>query len=111
QEAMLARGQVPLPQADMKSALLALRQTLVNWLGQQAAVAAASPIPPPLKGGVPRAPAGAPPPLDPDAPPETIGRHLLERADSALARLRLHQHASLPDAMGRNADWSMDLPV
>ena len=112
QEAALARGQVPLPQADMKSALLALRQTLVTWLGQQAPVAAVSHVAPPLKGSAPRAPLGtAAPPLDPEAPPETIGRHLLERTDSALARIRLHQHASLPDAVGRNADWSMDLPV
>src|SRR5690606_13001922 len=40
QEAGLARGQVALPRADMKSALLALRQTLTTWLGQQAPVTA-----------------------------------------------------------------------
>lgn len=111
QEAGLARGQLPLPQADMKSALLALRQTLVTWLGSQAPVAAVAHIPPPLKGGVPRARGGEAPPLDPAAAPEEVGKQLLERTDSALARVRLHQHASLPDALARTADWSMDLPV
>lgn len=112
QEAGLARGQVALPQADMKSALLALRQTLTTWLGQQAPVTAVAYIAPPLKGSVPRARASeAPPQLDPGDPPETIGRQLLDRTESALARVRLHQHAALPDALGRTGDWSMDLPV
>jgi hypothetical protein len=112
QEAQLARGQVPLPQADMKSALLALRQTLVNWLGNQAPVAAVAPLPPPLKGAVPRARhAGEPAGPDPKAGPEQVGRQLLERTESALARVRLHQHAALPEAMAKTGDWSMDLPV
>lgn len=113
QEAALAKGQLPLPQADMKTALLALRQTLVNWLGNQAPVAAVAHVPPPLKGITPRARAGAndAPPIDPGDPPEEVGRHLLERTESALARTRMHQHASLQDANGKTADWSMDLPV
>ncbi|WP_332689946.1 flagellar hook-length control protein FliK [Devosia sp.] len=111
QEAGLARGQMPLPQTDMKSALLALRQTLVTWLGPQAPVAAVAHIPPPLKGGVPRARGAEAPPVDPSAAPEEVGKQLLERTESALARVRLHQHASLPDAMARTADWSTDLPV
>lgn len=112
QEASLARGQVPLPQADMKSALLALRQTLVTWLGPQGPVAAVAQIPPPLKGMVPRARSGSEaPPVDPLSPPEEVGRQLLERTESALARVRLHQHAALPDGVARTADWSMDLPV
>ena len=110
QEANLARAQ-PLLQPDMKSALLTLRQTLTSWLGQQAPVAPVAQIPPPLRGTIPRARAGDPPPLDPDAAPEEIGKHLLERTESALARVRLHQHASLPDPLGRTAEWSMDLPV
>ena len=111
QEASLAGVQPPLPQSDMKSALLALRQTLVSWLGQQAPVAAVAPIPPPLRGTSPRARLSEPPPLDPGAPAEELGKHLLERTESALARVRLHQHASLPDPAGRAAEWSMDLPV
>lgn len=112
QEAALARGQMPLPQADMKSALLALRQTLTRWLGQQAPVTPVAHIAPPLKGSVPRARASEPPPpLDPDDGPEAIGKQLLERTDSALARVRLHQHASLPEPLGRTGDWSLDLPV
>ena len=112
QEAGLARGaQTPLQQPDMKSSLLALRQTLTTWLGQQAPVAAVMPIPPPLRGITPRARAGAPPPIDPGAAPEEVGKQLLERTDSALARIRLHQHASLPDPTGRTAELSMDLPV
>ena len=112
QEAALAKGQVPLPQADMKTALLTLRQTLTNWLGQQAPLAAVAHIAPPLKGLVPRARGGSDvPPIDSKAAPEEVGKQLLDRTESALARVRLHQHASLPDPLGRTADWSMDLPV
>ena len=110
QEANLARGQALL-QPDMKSALLTLRQTLTTWLGQQAPVAAVAQIPPPLRGTTPRARASEPPPIDADDTPREVGRQLLERTESALARVRLHQHASLPDPVGRTADWSMDLPV
>ena len=111
QEAALAKGQMPLPAADMKTALLTLRSTLVNWLGQQAPMAPVAPVAPPLKGITPRARAHEAPPLDPDASPEEIGKQLLERTDSALARTRLHQHASLPDTVGKTADWSLELPV
>lgn len=110
QEANLARGQ-PLLQPDMKSALLTLRQTLTTWLGQQAPVAPVAQIPPPLRGSIPRARGLDAPPVDPNAAPEEVGRQLLERTESALARVRLHQHASLPDATGRTADLSLDLPV
>lgn len=111
QEATLAHGQAALPQADMKSALLTLRSTLTNWLGQQAPVAAVAQVPPPLRGTIPRARAAEAPPIDPDTAPEAIGKQLLERTESALARVRLHQHASLPDPVSKTADWSMDLPV
>ena len=110
QEANLARGQ-PLLQPDMKSALLTLRQTLTSWLGQQAPVAPVAQIPPPLRGSIPRARGLDAPPVDPNAAPEEVGRQLLERTESALARVRLHQHASLPDPTGRTADLSLDLPV
>ncbi|WEK06073.1 MAG: flagellar hook-length control protein FliK [Candidatus Devosia phytovorans] len=111
QEAALAKGQLPLPQTDMKSALLTLRQTLVNWLGNQAALTAVAQVPPPLKGITPRARAHDAPMLDVADAPEEIGRQLLERTESALARTRMHQHASMPDQAAKTADWSMDLPV
>ena len=111
QEASLAQGQTPLPQTDMKSALLALRQALTTWLGPQAPMAAVAQVAPPLKGSIPRARGGDATPIDTEALPEEIGKHLLERTESALARTRLHQHASLPDPAVKTADWSMDLPV
>jgi hypothetical protein len=110
QEASLAHG-LTQPQADMKSALLTLRQTLTTWLGQQAPVNAVAQLPPPMRGITPRARANDAPPIDADATPEEVGRQLLERTESALARVRLHQHASLPDPVAKTADWSMDLPV
>jgi hypothetical protein len=110
-EAGLARGQTALPQTDMKAALLTLRQTLTTWLGQQAAVNPIAHIPPPLRGVTPRARAVEAPPLDTTSAPEEVGKQLLERTESALARVRLHQHASLPDTITRTADWSLDLPV
>jgi hypothetical protein len=113
QEAALVRAgsPVPTPQTDMKSALLALRQTLTTWLGQQAPLTPASHIPPPLRGHVPRARTSDAPPIDPGATPEEVGKQLLERTEAALSRVRLHQNASLPDPVARGADWSMDLPV
>ena len=110
QESSLATG-LTQPQADMKTALLTLRQTLTAWLGQQAPVAPVAQLPPPLRGVTPRARANDAPPMDADATPEEVGKHLLERTESALARIRLHQHASLPDAVAKTADLSMDLPV
>ena len=110
QEANLARGQALL-QPDMKSALLALRQTLTTWLGQQAPVAPVAQILPPLRGSIPRARSLDAPPIDPKAAPEEVGKQLLERTESALSRIRLHQHASLPDPAGRTAELSLDLPV
>lgn len=113
QEAALMRPGTPLtsPQADMKAAMLALRQTLTSWLGQQTPVLPVSQIAPPLRGKIPRARALDIPPIDPAAGAEEIGKHLLERTESALARMRLHQHASLPEAHVKTADWSTELPV
>ena len=113
QEAALAR--LPpgtLPAADMKTALLTLRNTLTNWLGQTAPVTPIAGIAPPVRGSIPRGRGIEAPPLDPAQAPEEVGKSLLERTDSALSRIRLHQNASLPDPTGRGAaDWSTDLPV
>lgn len=114
QEATLARG-TPTLTTDGKSSLLALRQALTSWLGGQAAtVQAVANVPPPLRGSVPRVRSGGEPTIsmDTSSAPEEIGKQLLERTEAALSRLRLHQHASLPDPVARqSADWSMDLPV
>ncbi|UXN72955.1 flagellar hook-length control protein FliK [Devosia sp. A8/3-2] len=112
QENALATGQTP-AQLDMKSALLTLRQTLTNWLGQQPAPIAAAMMAPPVRGGVMRArSAHEPSGIDPTATPEEAGKMLLERTDAALSRIRLHQHASLPDPTGKQGgDWSLDLPM
>ncbi|KKC38803.1 hypothetical protein WH87_07835 [Devosia epidermidihirudinis] len=112
QEAQLARGAVTLAQGDMKASLLVLRQTMASWLGHGTPVAAVANVPPPLKGAVPRARGPAVAPLDPGTTLEDLGRHVQERTEGALARVRLHQHASLPDAQAKGSgDWSLDLPV
>ncbi|WP_193335898.1 flagellar hook-length control protein FliK [Devosia beringensis] len=114
QEAGLARAGTPLlvPQADMKTSLLALRSTLTSWLGQQLPViAAVTQVAPPLRGKFPRVTGSGIPPIDPAAAADEVGKHLLERTEAALSRLRLHQHASLPDPNVKGAEWSMDLPV
>lgn len=114
QEAGLARAGTPLlaPQADMKASLLALRSTLTSWLGQQLPViAAVTQVAPPLRGKFPRVTGSDIPPIDPAAAADEVGKHLLDRTEAALARLRLHQHASLPDPNVKGAEWNMDLPV
>jgi len=114
QEAKLANGQAQAPamQADQKATLLALRQTLTTWLGPLASsVAPAMQLAPPMRGQGPRARVAEAPRIDPDAPPAEIGKQLLERTEASLARLRLHQSASLPDLVAKTADWSMDLPI
>lgn len=113
QEAMLASGQGQAAAGDVKSALLALRQGLGAWLGNQAPVAQVGSVPPPLRGHVPRARAGEGQPPDIPEDPLEIGKMLLERTDAALHRVRLHQNASLPDPNQTRQDtqWSMDLPV
>ena len=114
QEAGLARAGTPLlaPQADLKTALLTLRQTLAGWLGPQLPVIAApAQIAPPLRGKFPRVTGSDIPPIDPAAPADEAGKHLLDRTEAALSRLQLHQHASLPDPALKGAEWSMELPV
>lgn len=113
QEALLAKGGTPAPtaQADLKAGLLALRQTLTTWLGPQAALTPAAQVAPPIRGHVPRAKAGEIAPLDLDAAPEEVGKHVLERTEGALSRVRLHQSLSLQDPLAKQADWSMELPV
>ncbi len=114
-EARLA-GATTMPAADGKLALMALRGALGKWLGtSQHPIAAAAPVPPPVRGTTPRARGPDPQPVnavDPAASVEEIGRQALDRSEAAIARLRLHQHAGLPDADGRPAPaMTLDLPV
>jgi len=112
QEAMLAAGRPATAGADLKSALLNLRRGLASWLGDQAPVEQVARVPPPVRGALPRARAGEAPPPELPADPVEAGRHLLERTEAALSRLRLHQNASLPETGFRaEAQWSLDLPV
>jgi len=112
QEAQIGQGSASAAAGDTKSGLLALRQGLAQWLGNQAAVTQVSQLPPPLKHVLPRA--RLPEVLSDEFPadPEDLGRALIERTEGALSRLRLHQHASLPDAnKPGETQWSMDLPL
>jgi hypothetical protein len=112
QEAKLASGQPATASTDLKTAMLGLQRSLGNWVGSQAAVEPVSALPPPVRGMVPRARAGDVPPLDMQEDPVEAGKVLLERTEASLARLRLHQNASLPEAPQRQeAQWSLDLPV
>jgi hypothetical protein len=112
QEALLVQEQVPAARPDQKTALLQLRQALISWLGTQSVMAPAGQIAPPIRGQVPRARSLEAPPINLGAEPDDIGKQVLERTEGALARLRLHQNASLPDPIIKTtADWSMDLPV
>lgn len=110
-EAGLARGTGPVA-GDMKGSLLALRQTLVNWLGQQAPISQAAIVPPPLPGSQPRARQATAGMANPPTAPEEAGKMLLDRTEATLARVRLHQSAGLPDPAGKvRPDISLDLPV
>lgn len=89
--------------ADSKSALLALRATLVAFLGGDGAapVATAARPAPPIKGEPPRAP--NPQAAMPDLPADSheTARTLLGHTDAALSRLKLLQSASQPPADAR----------
>ncbi|WP_165603180.1 flagellar hook-length control protein FliK [Devosia elaeis] len=112
QEAMLAAGQGRAAGGDMKTALLGLQRQLGAWLGEQPALDPVRAIPPPLRGAMPRARGGDAPPADLPDDPNLAGKVLFDRTEAALSRLRLHQHASLPEPAARHeAQWSMDLPV
>jgi len=112
QEARLAEGSPAAAGTDTKSGLLAMRQGLAQWLGNQPQIAQIAQIAPPLRHVLPRAKLPELPPLDLPDETEDFGRLLLERTESALSRLRLHQHASLPEAQrGNESQWNMELPL
>ncbi|MEO5808304.1 flagellar hook-length control protein FliK [Devosia sp.] len=114
QESLLAAGTAPsTPQGDVKSALLSLRSALVSWLGPDGAVV----MPhmqrqPPVRGSGPRAQREAADFGPLSGSPEDIGKAVLDRTEGALARLRLHQHASLPDQSVRSgSELNLEIPV
>lgn len=115
QESLLAAGDGKAASADLKSALLGLRQVLTRWIGDQPPVEHLAAVAPPLRGQFPRAKHGiaADEPLP--AEPREAGKVLLERTEGALSRIRLHQNTSLPEptdqATKTGALWSLDLPV
>lgn len=122
-----------MPPADMaaasslKSALIALRQSLENWLGPKPSSASpqpntASPLPahtpppPPRSGATVPQPPALPAALD-MTPVREAGMRLLAETDAALARHTMLQIASLPDdpAAPRSADNAqrlvLDIPL
>lgn len=112
QETMLAQGAPAGAAADTKSGLLAMRQGLAQWLSSQPQIAQVMQIPPPLRHVLPRARLPDMRLAELPADPEELGKLLLDRTEGALSRLRLHQHASLPEAQrGADSQWSMDLPL
>lgn len=112
QEATLAQGAPASASTDTKSSLLAMRQGLAQWLGNQAQIAQISQLPPPLRNVLPRARVPDMPQMALPDDVEELGRLLLDRTEGALARVRLHQHASLPDAQRTGeSQWSTDLPL
>lgn len=115
-ETLLGSGQAQSASGDLKGSLMGLQRALGAWLGSNSeAVQHLSKLPPPLKGLNPRVPhhhedAGGLP-----RDPVEVGKILLERTEASLARLRLHQGASVPEhspAAGRqDQTWSLDIPV
>lgn len=115
------------PAGDLKSALIALRQSLENWLGPKPSSASlqpntASPLPahtpppPPRSGATVPQPPALPAALD-MMPVREAGMRLLAETDAALARHTMLQVASLPDdpAAPRSADNAqrlvLDIPL
>lgn len=107
-EANLAAGrEAPL---DLKAALLVLQQALTPEAARPTPRRPAGPgVAPPTREG---ALAGQPPAratLDPEAPVSELAHRLRGEVDQVLARLTLHQLASLPDGPG--ARWMFELPL
>ena len=96
-----------LPQGDLKSALLTLRNELRIWLGTSGSEAQAKPPtqqpPPPTPGAQPRAGTPSSLPMPANLSAMEPGARLLAQTESALARLQLTQLSSLPESSMRVA--------
>jgi hypothetical protein len=111
----------PAPPGDVKAALLQLRQGLLGLIDGE--VPAVTPVvrrpPPPLRDTQPRAIRAEAPSLPEGASPREAARPLLSQTESALARLKLTQLASSPDAARTGAgaaaaastDFVVELPL
>ena len=110
-----------LPPADLKAALLVLRQVLGAWLPEDPAPSPppASRTPsPPYRGGPTSAQHPVAPSLPPQADPQAVGLRLLHETGAALARQQLLQLASMPDAPQQAAaatniqrpHWTFEIP-
>jgi hypothetical protein len=93
----------PLPQGDLKSALLSLRSELRLWLGGDAQVKPQSqqPPPPPTPGAHPRASKPVNLPLPPNLSGTEAGARLAGQSEAA--RMQLSQLSSLSDGSFRSA--------
>ncbi len=96
-----------LPQGDLKSALLTLRNELRLWLGSPGSEAQAKPPtqqpPPPTPGAQPRTGTPSSQPLPANLSAMETGARLLAQSESALARMQLTQLSSLPESSMRVA--------
>ncbi len=96
-----------MPQGDLKSALLTLRNELRIWLGSLRSEAQAKPPtqqpPPPTPGVQPRTGTPSSQPLPANLSGMETGARLLAQSESALARLQLTQLSSLPESSMRVA--------
>lgn len=115
-ETLLGAGQAQSANGDLKGSLLGLQRALGAWLGSNAEmVQQLSQLPPPLKGLNPRVRQHREDANGLPRDPTEIGKILVDRTEASLARLRLHQGASMPDqsqTVGRqDQSWSLDIPV
>ncbi len=104
-ESALLQGSAKAPPAgDLKGALLSLRTALGSLLGHAGAGKAARPQnapPPPTPHTPPRADRPVSLPLTPSSPNAETPAKLLGQSEAALARMRLVQISSLPEAAAR----------
>jgi hypothetical protein len=97
------------PSPDIRAAILALQRAAASVLGAHPPVALRSAVPPPpLRQSLTSAQAAEPADL-PAGDEAAVVQHLSSETDQALARLTLHQLASLPEAAGGPA-WIFELP-
>jgi hypothetical protein len=102
------RDDLPL---DARSALLFLQRAFgAAPAGRPGPASRAAAPPPPLRQSATGAQAAEPAALPAGDDEGAIAQHLAGETDSALARLTLHQLASLPDAAGGPA-WVFELPL
>lgn len=108
-ESRLAAG---LPAADLKAVLVMLKAMLSGMGTPLEPASEADPgrrfaPPPPRRGARPSAQPAAPPPI---VPTDMLPSHLAEAVDRALARVFLHQAASLPDGASSGAEEDAAAP-